>query len=180
MPAAPPLTVFAPVEDGYIVAFADDGHPLGQVLRAIAALDPWQRVRLPHERCWWISDDAITRLAKRLPAVSDALDQWRRHAANPSASSFTFSTSFTGFTYDAGPARSWRYVPASVASAYLRLGLAPGAPRDQVVARRRALARAHHPDVGGDHAAMVAINAATDTVLDWLARESPVAVADPV
>lgn len=170
MPAATPLTVFAPVEDGYIVGFANDGRPIGQVLRAIAGLDPWQRARLPHELSWWVSDDAITRLARRLPDVADALDQWRRHAVDPSASSFTFGSSAAGFTFDAGPAKSWRYVPSDVAAAYLRLGLAPGAPRDQVLARRRVLARANHPDVGGDHTAMVAVNAATDAVLAWLAR----------
>lgn len=178
MPATAPLTVFAPVEDGYIVGFASDGRPIGQVLRAIAELDPWQRARLSHERCWWVSDDAITRLAKHLPDVADALEQWRRFAVGgPSTSAFTYGSGAAGSFYDAGPATSWRYVPADVAAAYLRLGLAPGTPRDRVVAQRRTLARANHPDVGGDHTAMVAINAATDTVLAWLDRNAPTPAA---
>lgn len=172
MPATPPLTVFAPVEDGYIVGFANDGRPVGQVLRAIAGLDPWQRARLPHELSWWVSDDAITRLARRLPDVASALDEWRRYTA---------SSPIAGFSINSGStASNWRYVPADIAAAYLRLGLTPGAPREQVVARRRALTRAHHPDVGGEHTVMVAINATTDTVLAWLAREPVAATADPM
>jgi len=41
-----------------------------------------------------------------------------------------------------------------------------------VAAARRALARRAHPDAGGRHESMVAINAATDLVLSWLNRHS--------
>jgi hypothetical protein len=40
------------------------------------------------------------------------------------------------------------------------LGLLRGTPRDAIDARYRSLARAHHPDRGGDPAVMAAINAA--------------------
>jgi DnaJ-class molecular chaperone len=66
--------------------------------------------------------------------------------------------------------RRLRCVPPAVAMAYRQLGLAPGASPEQVIAARRHLARRHHPDTGGQHAAMVAINTATDTVTGWLSR----------
>jgi len=56
------------------------------------------------------------------------------------------------------------------ADALARLGLAPGATADQVRAARRDLARRHHPDRGGDAAAMQAVNEAADRALTHLER----------
>ncbi len=45
------------------------------------------------------------------------------------------------------------------------LGLGPDATSDDVRAARRELAKRHHPDRGGDPAAMQAVNEAADDVL---------------
>jgi hypothetical protein len=49
------------------------------------------------------------------------------------------------------------------------LGLDPGAGADEIRAARRDLARRHHPDQGGDPAAMQAVNDAADRALARLA-----------
>jgi hypothetical protein len=154
------ITQFEEVEDGYLLAFAARGAMRGEALRAVAALDPWQRHWVPAERAWWISQDAITRLARRLPLVGTALDEWRQRPDDLAAY-------IASGVWNARPRRII-VVPPEVAAAYRKLGLAPGASESDVVAARRTLARAHHPDTGGDHRVMVAINTATDTVMTWL------------
>jgi hypothetical protein len=49
-------------------------------------------------------------------------------------------------------------------AAYQTLCLLPTAPDELVASAHRILARLHHPDVGGDHVKMVAINNAADTI----------------
>ena len=53
------------------------------------------------------------------------------------------------------------------------LGVAPGAPLDEVTASYRELAKRRHPDRGGDAAAMAEINAAYDLLRSdaWQARK---------
>jgi hypothetical protein len=61
---------------------------------------------------------------------------------------------------------NWRQAPVRtvpqdpLADAYAALWLRPGAPTHVVKAAYRALAAVHHPDVGGDEAAMRRLNAA--------------------
>lgn len=154
------LTLFEEVEDGYLLAFSASGSMLAAALRAIIRLDPWQRRWVPSERAWWISQEAITLLARRLPLVGDALDEWRRRPDD-------LSDYISGGVWNTRPRRII-IMPAAVTDAYRRLGLRPGASENDVIAARRGLARAHHPDTGGDHRTMVAINTATDTVMSWL------------
>ena len=158
------VTWFEAVEEGYLLAFAVRDGRVGAAVRwALRALDPWQRRWIAAEGAWWISEDAITLLARRLPAVREALEQWRARADDLSA--WIASGAWS-------PPRRRRMlcVPPAVATAYRQLGLAPGADAEQVAAARRTLARAHHPDTGGEHAAMVAVNTATDTVTGWLSK----------
>ena len=154
------ITLFEEVEDGYLLAFTASGSMLGVALRAIVGLDPWQRRWVASERAWWISQDAISLLARHLPLLGETLDAWRRRPDDLSAY-------ITSGMWNPQPRRII-IVPPEVAAAYHRLGLTPGAGESDVAAARRGLARAHHPDSGGDHRAMVAINTATDTVMDWL------------
>jgi len=154
------ITLFEEVEDGYLVGFAARGSMLARALRAILCLDPWQRRWIPAERAWWISQDAITLLARHLPSLGETLEAWRRRPDDLAAY-------IAGGTWNARPRRVI-ILPPEVAAAYDRLGLTPGADESAVCAARRGLARAHHPDSGGEHGTMVAINTATDTVKAWL------------
>lgn len=163
------VTRFEGVEDGYLVAFAVSRAVLSAALRVIVALDPWQRRWIQQEQAWWIADDAITLLARRLPAVRVALAEWQARPIDILGS--------LGASGWATARRRDVYVPRAVAAAYGRLGLEPGAPAVEVAAARRALARRAHPDAGGRHESMVAINAATDLVLSWLNRHGAVAYA---
>jgi hypothetical protein len=156
------VTGFEAFGDGYLIAFAGPYRALYEAARAVRMLDPWQRCRVAGGRAWWIGADAISLLARRLPAVADAFERWRARPA--------------GARIDAGMEDLWRslMLPSEVAAAYARLGLPPGASSADVKAARRRLARSHHPDAGGEHAAMAAVNAAADTVAAWLARsEAP-------
>ncbi|MFI5272441.1 MAG: J domain-containing protein [Ktedonobacterales bacterium] len=167
------LTVayFEALADGYLIALAARGSTLSAALKVILALDPWQRRWIAEERAWWIADDAISLLARRLPPVAEAFARWQ---ARP----LTLDD-LLGSEYRAREARV-RYrllVPREVATAYATLGLAPGASGAAVKAARRSLARQHHPDAGGDHGRMAAINRAADIVLGWMARERSTSLA---
>ncbi|MGA9277093.1 J domain-containing protein [Ilumatobacter sp.] len=64
------------------------------------------------------------------------------------------------------------------------LGLTPDASADEIRSARRALARVHHPDAGGDAAEMQRINAAAARALELIdtvepASETSQAPADP-
>lgn len=168
------ITLFEATEDGYLVAFVAGGAALDGAMRAILALDPWQRRWIIEEQAWWIADEAITRLTRRLPALDEALTRWHQRPidiAEIIARSYA-APGTRAYARSEMRARAPRViVPHAVALAYARLGLAAGAPLDAVVAARRSLARRHHPDAGGEHAAMVAINSAAETVLQWLSQQ---------
>jgi hypothetical protein len=162
--------MFKAVADGYLLAFAVDGSRREtmttekEAAQAIAALNPWQRRWLLQEHAWWIADDAITLLARRLPILSELLEQWLRRPPGVDNSSWSYLLD--------GDIYAGQFIPPAVAEAYGQLGLPPGAPAGEVLAARRELARRHHPDRGGELARMTAINSATDTVKDWLRRGS--------
>jgi hypothetical protein len=160
------ITLFEPVEDGYLFAFVAGSVSLATAVRAIAALDPWQRRWLPAERAWWIADEAITLLACRLPALAELLCQW--HVRRDDISQCLEGGYWARSAATSTRSRAKVYVPRAVEAAYRSLRLPPGAGAEEVAAARRALAREHHPDAGGLHTSMAAINAAADTVMEWL------------
>lgn len=163
---------FDSLEEGYLVALAGDFAAVRRATGVILALDMWQRCWLPEEAAWWISDDAISLVARRVPAIDAAFQQWReRPQPMPGEWSGEQET-----RRSRGIRSRIGIVPPKVASAYNALGLAPGAPAEQVTAARRRLARQHHPDAGGSHTSMAAINAAADVVMDWLAQRYVVVV----
>ncbi len=158
------ITVFEPVEDGFLLAFAAAGSDFVMAIHAIVALDPWHRRWIAEECVWWIADDAITHLARRMPALAEALREWHQRSDEL-------------IDFDAGSyatSRAWRrgtvFVPPAVKTAYSHLHLPSGASAEAVAAARRTLARQHHPDAGGEHTSMVTVNRAADTVMQWLKR----------
>ncbi|HEU5439164.1 MAG TPA: hypothetical protein VFU88_07720 [Ktedonobacterales bacterium] len=177
----PVVTYFEQLPDGYLVAFGGDPAAIRAARRVVLGLDHWQRAWVVEEAAWWISDEAIRLLGRRLPVVAEALDRWhartetlddllRRHARwerweQRRPHRFVPNSS----SASAGPG----VLPPAVAAAYRALDLAPGASVDEVRAARRRLARRHHPDTGGEHARMAAVNAAADTIFAWLAEQAP-------
>lgn len=160
--AGPRLAHLESLDDGFLFTFASAG-PHDEASKAVRSLDPWQRHWIPALRAWWIADDAVTQFARRLPVVAEALEAWRARPRDYIAEALA-----SDYWRQLRPSRAL-YVPLHVAAAYRVLGLDPGAPAEQVTAARRAQARRHHPDSGGNHETMVAINHAADTVLEWLA-----------
>jgi hypothetical protein len=164
------IRMFKPVADGYLLAFAVEGAGREttaaekEAALAISALNPWQRRWLLQENAWWVADDAITLLARRLPVLADLLQTWLRRPPELDGSSWSNLRDSTMYSVS--------LIPPAVAEAYGQLGLQPGAPAGQVLAARRQLARRHHPDRGGELARMTAINSATDIVTGWLRRGS--------
>lgn len=158
------VTLFASTDDGYLIAFAASQAVRRIVAQAIISLDPWQRVWIPELHAWWISDDAISRLARWLPSVADALAAWHARPVDVSDEVRRIQAEALN------RARRKVVVPPEIAEAYASLGLQPGASAEEVAAARRVLARQHHPDTGGDHTRMVAINSAADKVTKWLVQ----------
>jgi len=157
---------FEGLEEGYLVALAGEYDAIRVATRVIVALDMWQRCWLPEECAWWISDDAISLVARRIPEIDAAFQRWR---ATPEPMPGERSGEQRARRYS-GIRSGIGLVPPKIAAAYHVLGLAPGAPAEQVTAARRKLARKHHPDAGGAHATMAAVNAAADLVTAWLAE----------
>lgn len=158
------VLLFEAVEDGFLIAFAGGAGVFSPAVRYFVGLDPWQRRWIAEERIWWISQDAISRLARRIPALAEALEQW--HQRSPS-----ISEDVSSFYASIRPRAQRRiYIPRDIESAYRVLHLPPGASAEDVTQARRALARQYHPDAGGGHAMMVSINLAADSILRWLSQ----------
>lgn len=140
--------------DGYRVHKADDGWLIetgfdaGYVDALKLELPRFARKWNEELRCWWIHPDFIGEaeaIARRYfsPAGTDDGPQPGhngRGAASPS--------------------------PPQAAQPWATLWLIPGAPAECVRACYRALARVHHPDAGGDEAAMKEINGAYTALLE--------------
>ena len=156
------VLVFEAVEDGFLIAFASSEGAFSPARAAVSGLDPWQRHWIAEERIWWISQDAISRLARRIPALAEALEQW--HQRTPS-----IEDDVTSFYANIRPRTQRRIIiPRDIMEAYRVLNLTPGAPAEAVATARRILARQYHPDAGGGHAMMVSINLAADSIVRWL------------
>lgn len=163
--ASPVITLFEPLEEGFLVAFDAGPSAPSEAAKAIAALDPWQRFWIPEERAWWIADDAISRVARRVPALAEALAAW--HARPIDIADYAN----TGSRWRTWTRLRQQFMPLEVRAVCNRLGLGSDVTVEQVQLARRRLARSNHPDTGGADAAMAQINAAADTVLEWLKRE---------
>lgn len=104
--------------------------------------------------------DRYTTVAANIAAVAAHIEATRaieRHGVG------TMEQMFAGFQAIRGPGpKPWREV----------LGFPPDSrpTRDEIQAKRRDLARQHHPDGGGSDAAMAEINAAADRALEETGR----------
>jgi hypothetical protein len=126
--------------DGVQLRFGcGDEHAFGIRLEALkVGIPPHARRWHPDTKTWWVS-----------AAYRYALEQWRLRWFEHS----TPSPSPSPWTWAAPP-------PSGVHGAYAALHLLPTAPLVLVKAAYRTLAALHHPDKGGNAAAMVALNAA--------------------
>ncbi|HEX6540834.1 MAG TPA: hypothetical protein VF040_03690 [Ktedonobacterales bacterium] len=160
------ILLFEAVEDGFLIAFTGSDAVFSFAIRAVVGLDPWQRRWIASERIWWVSQDAISRLARRIPALAEALEQWHQRTPSIEDNVNSFYANIRQHTH------RHVFIPRDIQSAYRVLNLPPGAPAEDVAAARRTLARQYHPDAGGGHAMMVSINLAADSILRWLHQEA--------
>jgi hypothetical protein len=144
----------APDGAGFALKFGcDDTEDFLGLVRSLKSRVDWRARRFdPGEKLWYLTRAAGDDLRLWLLAHFEAdqrrlvgldLDDLLEEAAPPPPSS--------------PPGRS-------PASPYDVLWLRPGAPPELVRAAYRALAQLHHPDRGGDHETMVAINRAFDAL----------------
>jgi hypothetical protein len=141
--------------EGYYLAFAAASPAaFAEALRAVRSLPPWQRAWLPLAQVWWIHEDGLTMLARRLPELQSLL--WR-----------------TAFDRARGTSAAqtqrllYNLAPRHVRDAFALLSLRCDASADEVKAAYRVQAKRAHPDTGGSHAAMLALNAAYAYALGW-------------
>jgi hypothetical protein len=141
--------------EGYLLAFAAASPAdFMEALRAVRALPPWQRVWMPMAQVWWIHEDGLSMLARRLPGLRDRIHQEAHERAFRIISPHTFQW-------------AWQLAPRHVRDAFTALALRCDASPDDVKTAYRARAKKVHPDTGGSHAAMLALNTAYACALDW-------------
>jgi hypothetical protein len=110
----------------------------------------------PKEKAWWLNEEGLRQLAKRVYCVGYALAGWDKSFADVSAGRAKEQAEHMRFT-----------LPKTSAEAFAALGLHVGAPMPQVLHARRFLARSEHPDVGGTTRAMQRLNVAVDLCDCW-------------
>jgi hypothetical protein len=93
----------------------------------------------PARKAWWVAASAI----------DQALDITRRY----------YTVEFAEEADEPAP-----YPRSESVNAWAALWLVPGAPPEVVAAAYRAMAKLHHPDHGGDNAAMQRVNAAYEEI----------------
>ncbi len=105
--------------------------------------------------------DAYTTVADNIAAIAaviEALRAQERHRVG------TLEQMFTGFQAIRGPGlKPWREVLGYRADQAVTRGM--------VEAKRRELAKRHHPDAGGSDAAMAEINAAAEAALEEMGHD---------
>lgn len=155
---------------GYMLMFrAADSDAFAEALACVKDVPAMLRRWLPAERAWWIHTAAANVLINDFPALRAYV---AAHAGRTGGSSGSSGSSgSTGRASSSSSARLTR-PPEGVAAAFAALHLTPSAPVELVAAARRVLARRNHPDAGGSHAAMVAVNNAADTCERWIAEHS--------
>src|SRR5579862_8185024 len=163
--ASPTVTLFEPLDEGFLIAFGTERSVRDEAAKAIAALDPWQRFWIPEEHAWWIADDAISRVARGVPALAEALAARHQRPIDIADEATTRTRWKTWSRLRQG------FMPPQVREACARLGVGQDVTPQQVQAARRKLARSFHPDAGGATEKMAQINAAADTVMEWLSQE---------
>jgi len=136
--------------EGYIIAWRATSSALWRdVLDRVRGLPKAMRFYLPDETAWFVDELVIERLASCFDNFTAAIEGG----------------------LDAAPVG--HSMPREVVEAFTALYVLPGAPFEVVQAVYRVLSKRLHPDLGGDHRAMAAINAAYELVEAWdLARRA--------
>jgi hypothetical protein len=158
------ITRWEPTALGYLLAFvATDTEEFYAAKEIVKNLSPWSRRYHADIRAWWVSEESASLLIRNFEPLRRYLGSTGQHQQHQE-------------TRDGGATRNQAtrppQVPAEVAQAFAALHLAPTAPPELLAAARRVLARLHHPDAGGDHQAMIAVNNAADTCEAWLDKQS--------
>lgn len=137
------LTRCEKVLGGWLIAWQGEDQLHWQSLLArVKSLPPRDRRYVPEERAWWVVDGSLDRLWGTFSNIGDAMD-----------------------TDD--PPRRHQTIPPDVSEAFRQLYVTLDAPPDVVTVVYRHLAKALHPDTGGDTAAMKALNNARDVAIAW-------------
>jgi hypothetical protein len=156
-----PATLAEIFGGGYLLAFeASSTYVFDQAVTAVKTLPRHHRRWMQPFGAWWISADGAEALASTIPAIAEALNPGtfrKRTRKRKTASS----------TDTAAPST----LPAPVLEAFTQLYLVPSAPPFVVQAVWRALCRQHHPDIGGDTAAMARINGAYELARPWAEQQ---------
>jgi len=147
--------------EGYFLAFAAaTPEVFSEAHRLVRSLPMWQRAWLPMAQVWWVHEDGLSYLARRIPDLQMRLWQVAhdrtRMAGSPGARRLV-----------------WTLAPRHVRDAFAALSLRCDADADEVKAAYRARAKKTHPDMGGSHAAMLALNAAYKCAFEWAVRMHP-------
>lgn len=141
--------------EGFLLAFAAaTPADFMEALRAVRSLPPWQRVWMPMAQVWWVHEDGLSMLARSMPELRDRI---RAEAHDRVWRMVPPGTMQWG----------WQLAPRHIRDAFTALALRCDASPDDVKTAYRALAKRTHPDKGGSHAAMLALNAAYACALDW-------------
>ena len=147
--------------EGYLLAFAAASpSDFAEALHAVRSLPPWQRIWLPMAQVWWVHEDGLSMLARRIP------DLWMRIKQEVEERPKRLSTPQT-------VQWAWQLAPRYVRDAFTALSLRCDASPEEVKAAYRVQAKKVHPDKGGSHGAMLALNAAYACALDWSIRTTP-------
>lgn len=179
--------------DGYLLKwYAEESTDWQYVLEEIKDLPLWDRQYFPDEKCWWIDESAVEKISPlfanadlyfkatskpdkdtgemaRLRSEVDMLQQMVRSLQATNAE----KTKLLAKAYEdmewlkrkaanASPA-----VPKTTVQSFTELYLLPSAPLSVVKASFKTLAQVYHPDHGGNHQKMVALNAAYALALKY-------------
>ena len=147
--------------EGYLFAFAAASPTdFAEALHAVRSLPPWQRIWLPMAQVWWVHEDSLSMLARRIP------DLWARIkqevAERPTRLCTPRSVQW-----------AWQLAPRHVRDAFTALSLRCDASPEEVKTAYRVHAKRVHPDKGGSHSAMLALNIAYACALDWSIQTTP-------
>jgi hypothetical protein len=141
--------------EGYFLSFAAASPAAFQAaVQAVRTLPAWQRVWLPGAQLWWVHEDGLSLLARRLPNLQARMWQAVYERAQGEGSAQTRRL-------------LWQLAPRHVVDAFAVLSLRCDATSDQVKSAYRALAKKVHPDRGGSHSAMLSLNRAYTCALEW-------------
>ena len=157
-------------DDWYVLRFRAPGTAFQATLAEVKDLPAWMRrwdrELLNGHGAWWISASGLAQLARlfrnyaTLRAQADAAyAQWREEARAQEARQQARQTRRRG-------------LPRQVAAAYRVLDLQPSASLTDIKQAYRGLAQVLHPDHGGKHTAMVALNAAYQIALAFAEAHS--------